>query len=66
MSLYDQKATNDPYEWADLGKGTRTFQVAHNYVLNHYDEIISGQVVDVEVLAGEKATPKTAEIGARL
>jgi hypothetical protein len=45
MSLYDQKATNDPYEWSALGKGTRTFQIAHDFILNHYDEITSGQVI---------------------
>jgi hypothetical protein len=63
MSLYDQKATNDPYEWAALGKGTRTFQIAHDYILNHWGEIQHGQVIDVECVLGEKATPKTAEIG---
>ncbi len=64
MSLYDQKATNDPYEWAALGKGTRTFQIAHDYILNHWGEITNGQVIDVEHVTGEKPTPKTAEIGA--
>ncbi len=64
MSLYDQKATNDPFVWVALGKGIRTFQIAHDYILNHYDEITSGQVIDVEVVLGEKSTPKTAEIGA--
>lgn len=37
MSLYDQRATNDPYEWSALGKGTRTFQIAHNHILDHWD-----------------------------
>lgn len=64
MSLYDQAATNDPYSWSYLGKGSRTFQIAHDYILNHWGEITHGQVVDVEHVLGEKATPKTAEIGA--
>ena len=63
MSLYDQKATNDPYEWAALGKGIRTFQIAHDYILNHWGEIQHGQVIDVEHVLGEKVAPKTAEIG---
>lgn len=63
MSLYDQAATNDPYSWADLGKGSRTFQIAHDYILNHWSEIESGDVVDVQYILNETTAPKTAEIG---
>ena len=61
MCLDNFKATNDPYEWTSLGLGPRTMPVAHNYIVDHYDELADGQVIDVEYLLGETATPKTSE-----
>ena len=63
MTLYDQKATNDPYAWAALGKGNRTMPTAHNFIIDHWGEIKHGQVIDVQVILGEKTTPKSPEIG---
>lgn len=62
MSLYDQKATNDPFEWESLGKGQRTFQTAHHWILRHFTEIQSGDVVDVQYILDETTAPKTPEI----
>lgn len=50
------KATNDPYEW-----GGRTYPVAHNYIIEHWDELHDGDVVDVEFILGETAVRKVSE-----
>src|SRR5258708_3474103 len=63
MRLADQLATNDPYSWAELRQGTRTMQVAHDFILRNWPDIIDGQVVDVQVILGERDTPKTPEVG---
>lgn len=64
MRLSDQKATNDPYKWHALGMGLRTMQISHDFIINHWDEIESGDVVDVEYILNETTAPKTPEIGA--
>lgn len=50
------KATNDPYEW-----GGRTYPVAHNYIIDHWDELKDGDVVDVSFILGETQAPKVSE-----
>lgn len=50
------KATNDPYGWSD-----RTFTVAHNYIIEHWNELHDGDVIDVEFILGETATKKISE-----
>lgn len=52
-----RRITNDPYEWGD-----RTFATAHEYILDHWDELMDGDVVDVELILGEKITKKQSEI----
>lgn len=54
----DRNATYDPYSW---GGGTRTFTVAHDYIIKHWDELKSGDVVDVEFILGETQQPKQSE-----
>ena len=51
-------ATNDPYDWPD---NPRTFRVAHDYIINHWNELKDGDVVDVEFILGETSTKKTSE-----
>lgn len=46
----------DPYAWGD-----RTFTTAHDYIAKNFDELQSGQVIDVEVILGEKVEPKVSE-----
>lgn len=46
----------DPYAWGD-----RTYATAHNYIYDHFDELIDGDVVDVEFILGEKPTKKVSE-----
>ena len=48
--------SNDPYSW----KG-RTMGTAHLYIIEHWDELKDGDVVDVEFILGERPTPKVSE-----
>ncbi len=52
----DRNATYDPYAW-----GGRTFPVAHQYIVENFDSLESGAVVDVEFLLGETTEPKKSE-----
>jgi hypothetical protein len=51
-----RNASYDPYGWGD-----RTFKVAHDYIIEHFDELESGAVVDVEFLLSETKEPKKSE-----
>jgi hypothetical protein len=50
------QATNDPYAW-----GGRTYPVAHNYIIEHWDDLDDGDVIDVSFILGETAEPKISE-----
>ena len=52
------QATCDPYDWSN-----RTMQYAHLWLNEHFDEIESGGVVDVEYVTGNTTTPKQSERG---
>lgn len=52
----DGQASNDPYSW-----GGRTFPVAHTYIIEHWDELSDGDVVDVSFILGETDTQKVSE-----
>ena len=39
---------SDPYEWED-----RTFKTAHKYVITHWEELKTGDVIDVQYILGE-------------
>jgi hypothetical protein len=49
----DDKPTNDPYD-----RGGRTWPIAHNWIIGHWDELTDGDVVDVEWILGESPEPK--------
>ena len=62
MKMYDQWATNDPYGWGDRGDlGSRTMVVAHQYIIEHFDTLADGDVVDVEHILGQTASSKKSE-----
>ena len=48
VRMADAMAANDPYDWPGRSRGTRTMQLAHIYVQQHYPELIDGDVIDVE------------------
>lgn len=50
------KANNDIYNW-----GGRTYPVAHNYIVHHWDELVDGDVIDVQFILGETKEPKLSE-----
>lgn len=58
MRLNDQEAHSDPYAWRG---DARTMPVAHSWLLEHFDHIAEGDVVDVQVILGETVTPKVSE-----
>ena len=53
----DGHAYSDPYQWV----GSRTMQVAHMYILEHWYTLHDGDVVDVEFILGETREPKKSE-----
>lgn len=51
-------ATTDQHGWPG---GTRTMMYAHHHIREHFDELASGAVVDVEFLQGVTTEPKKSE-----
>jgi len=49
-------SAHDHYTWYD-----RTMHYSHKYIKDHWDELESGEVVDVEYILGETSTPKTTQ-----
>lgn len=49
--------TYDPFAW----KGSRTLHQAHLFLQEHFDELQSGEVIDVEYILRETTTPKTSD-----
>lgn len=49
----------DPH--SEHGGGKRTFPTAHQYIQDHWSELVSGQVIDVEFILGETDHPKVSE-----
>ena len=58
----DDQATIDPYKW----RNRRTRQTAHAYIIQHWDDIASGNVIDVEYILGETPHPKRSEAASGL
>jgi len=52
----NDRATNDPYAW-----GSRTWSVAHHFILEHWRELADGAVIDVEFILGETKICKVSE-----
>lgn len=54
----DGQATNDPYAWPGPA---RTWPVAHKYIIENWNSLSDGSVVDVEHILGETSAPKLSE-----
>jgi len=50
------RITNDPYQWKD-----RTYTVAHNHIIENWETLSDGDVIDVEFILGETTTRKVSE-----
>lgn len=61
LKVSDMRGTNDPYEWVDLRMGPRTMPTAHQYILDNFDTLNDGDVIDVRVILGEAHTPAVRE-----
>jgi len=53
---HPDKSTYSPYDW-----GNRTRQVAHQYIIDHWDSLETGAVIDVEFILEETTEPKQSE-----
>jgi len=56
IHLQNNNATYDPYCWDN-----HTMQFAHQYIHENFEELTTGQVIDVEYLQGLTKEPKTSE-----
>tara|TARA_Y100000310_G_scaffold335716_1_gene418464 strand:+ start:2147 stop:2482 length:336 start_codon:yes stop_codon:yes gene_type:complete len=63
MRLNDQEAHSDPYDWP---QNPRTMRAAHAYLIGHWDELSSGDVVDARVQLGEERIGVLPEIYDRM
>lgn len=52
----DHRCTYDPFNW-----GNRTMHEAHKYILENFDKLESGDVIDIELILGETDKPKESE-----
>jgi len=57
-NINDGRSQNDAYNW---GVNPRTMFVVHQWLERHWDDIESGDVVDVEYILGERTTKKVSE-----
>jgi hypothetical protein len=48
----------DPIDWSS---DTRTMPTAHQYLIDHWDDVESGDIVDVQFILGETDEPKVSE-----
>jgi len=55
------KLTGGDIKYNPLTWGDRTMGCAHAYIRNFWDELKTGQVIDVEYILGESDTPKESE-----
>ncbi len=56
--LEEGTSSFDPHQWQVRG---RTMPRAHLYIQDHWGELKSGDVVDVEYILGETSQPKKSE-----
>ena len=54
----DGHATNDPWGWG----GSSTYQTAHDYIIKHWSELQTGDVVDVDFIRGDTLEKKKSEV----
>lgn len=59
IKLNDGDCHFDPYDWV----GNRTMANAHNWMIEHMDELVDGGVVDVRFILGEAKESAESERG---
>ncbi len=58
MKLDGVEAQYDPYAWSSKA---RTVPIAHQWLIEHWNDVKSGDVVDVQFILGETPAPKRSE-----
>lgn len=58
IEVLPDQVSYDPIDW---GHNPRTRQVAHQYITEHWDELKTGAVIDIEYILGESEKAKTSE-----
>jgi hypothetical protein len=61
MRLEDCLTCNNPYDW-NTHTSARTMKEAHIYIERNFDSLKNGDVVDVEYVLNEVATPKSSDL----
>ena len=59
--MIDAQCRGVAYDCYDWPGGSRTKQVAHNYITEHWYELFDGDVIDVEYILGETNIRKFSE-----
>ena len=54
--LFDYSLRYDPADWCD-----RTRSTVHRYLIDHWDLLTTGQVIDVRTILGETDTPAISD-----
>jgi hypothetical protein len=57
VHLEGDESHYDPHAWSHA----RTMPVAHSFILENFDRLEDGAVVDVEFILGESQVPKVSE-----
>jgi len=52
----DKNGSYDPFSWDD-----RTMTVAHQYIIENFDELKANDVIDIEFILGESISKKESE-----
>lgn len=63
MGLHDLQAHYSPHDW---GSTNRTRTVAHQYIIDNWDALEHGAVIDVQFILGETEKPKQSEAAGSL
>ncbi len=58
IDAFNARSTYNPHGWPG---GARTMPVAHQYIIDKFDDLEPGAVVDVEYILGLTDEPKTSE-----
>ena len=56
--LQTRRATADPFGW----KVSRTLVAAHQHIIANWDELKSGDLIDVQVILGEMTNPVRSQL----
>jgi hypothetical protein len=60
--MIDAQCRGVAYDCYDWPGGARTKRVAHNYITEHWHELLDGDVIDVEFILGESERKKVSEV----